>query len=218
MSEFKDKTPATMELHTDKFLETKNFSYAMSAFCRARANGYPIPEVILKCIEEAFLEWEKYDGEEPLDKILGINPGRGKKSVLREEWTKQRNERLFSIMATLIGLGWGVADAAEGACSWLREQYEANPTKYRYLKPSNAGRERDSETLLNSKTLADYWVSPKYRTQRKEGEQNALPSLILWSDEKKANYEKFMRKFINKTIKKKEINYQNYINKLITKV
>ena len=51
----------------------------MSAFCRARENGHPIPEVILKFIEESFLEWGKHNGQKSLDEILGINPGKGKK-------------------------------------------------------------------------------------------------------------------------------------------
>ena len=174
MNDLEDKTLTTMQIHTDLFLETKNFVYAMSAFCRARANGHPIPEEILNFIEKSFLEWGAPENKRSLDEILGVKPGKGKKSVFSDEWTKERNERLFSIMVTLIGFGWKVSDAAEGACCWLNAQYEANPEKYKYLKPSNAGRERDSEILLDSKTLEGYWINPKYRKQRKKGEQSAL--------------------------------------------
>lgn len=173
MGYFEDKTPATMELHTNKFLETKNFAYAMSAFCRARSNGDPIPEVILETIEKAFLEWGKHNGEEPLDKILGIKAGKGNKSALSKIWTEQRNTKLFKIMVILIGLKWSTEDAAAGACAWLNAQFEANPIEHHEsLKPSNAGRrERNSETLLDSKTLVDYWNNSKYKKQRKEAEK-----------------------------------------------
>ncbi|WP_293008134.1 hypothetical protein [Nitrosomonas sp.] len=197
MSNFEDKTPATMELHTDKFVETKNFSYAMSAFCRARANGHPIPEVILEFIEKAFLEWGKYDGEKSLDEILGIKPGKGKKSVLSDEWTKQRNERLFLIMTTLIALEWSIKDAAEGACCWLQKQYEVNPIKHRHLKPSNAGRKNEN-ILLDSKTLEGYWYDSKYRIQREEAALRAQTPLILMDDNEKADYQRRIRNLMGK--------------------
>lgn len=192
-----DKTPTTMELHTDKFLETNNFSYAISAFCRARANVHPIPEVILESIEKAFLEWGKHDGEKSLDEILGIKPGKGKKSVLSDEWTKQRNEQLFLIMTTLIELRWSTKDAAEGACGWLQRQYEVNSIKYKHLKSSKAGR-RTEDTLLDSKTLEGYWYDSKYKVQREEARLRAQTPLMLWDEEEKADYQKRIRKLMGK--------------------
>lgn len=217
MGYFEDKTPATMELHTNKFLETNNFAYAMSAFCRARSNGDPIPEVILETIEKAFLEWGKHNGEEPLDKILGIKAGKGNKSALGKIWTEQRNTKLFKIMVILIGLKWSTEDAAAGACAWLNAQFEANPIEHESLKPSNAGRrERNSETLLDSKTLVDYWNNSKYKKQRKEAEKKALMPLILWSNEDKEDYEKYILKLMGITeVVKKKISSQEYIKKLI---
>lgn len=195
-----DKTPATMLLHTQKFLETKNFAYAMSAFCRARTNGDPIPEEILAFIEDAFLEWGEHEGKKSLDKILGINPGRGK-TALTSEWAKRRKKDLFLIMTRLIAMGWKVQDAAEGACCWLQAQYKANPEKYKYLKPSNAGRKADDplagESLLDAKTLVDYWRDETCKKQREEAERLAKTS-TLWGDQQKLDYQNQIRALMGK--------------------
>lgn len=204
----------TIQIHTDEFLQTKNFAYAISVFCHARSIGLSIPEEILDAMEKAFVEWGKNDGKKPLDEILKIGRGSGNKSVLSKEWTKKRNERVFCIMATLIGLGWKVPDASEGACAWLREQYTANPQKYQWLKSSNAGRDRNSESL-DGKTLEGYWSKAEYKEQRRDGEQSAITSLILWDDARKENFEKNIQKWMNKKIIKKKIDTEKYIKKLI---
>ena len=186
-----DKTPATMELHTDKFLETGNFSYAMSAFCRARANGHPIPDVILESIEKAFLEWGENDGKKTLDEILKLKAGSGNQSILSKEWKKARNKKLFTIMATCVAYGWKEKDAAEVACIWAQAQYEANPKKYKWLKPNNSGRKEkdEDEILINPDSLM------KERRNNKElfreAERNAAQHMILSSDQKKEKIEKF---------------------------
>lgn len=196
MRNFKDETPATIELHTRKFLETNNFSYAMSAFCRARENGQPIPEIILESLEKSFLEWEQSDGERSLDAILGIRPGRGSKSAITPLWKTQRDEELFYIMAKLTGLGWRVSEAAEGACACLQAKAEANPENHKYLKSSNAGRREDEDLILDTQTLADYWHSRKNIKHRKEARARAQRTVMLWSDEEKADYQNRIRKLM----------------------
>lgn len=189
---------AWAEYYTNKFMETKNFAYAMAAFCNARTSGEPIPEVILKFLDDSFKEWIKNDGTKSLDEILGIKPGRGKKSVLSDEYTKKRNERLFETMARLIALGWSVKDAAEGACGWLHRQYEANPKKYYWLKPSKAGRAKDdSETILDSKTLEGYWYDND-SGERAMAEQNVNTFLLSTTDEEKTEYQKRVREWMGK--------------------
>lgn len=118
----------------------------MQVFCWAHANGLPIPEAILDAIEKGFVEWGKHDGRKGkgLDDIFGLKPGcSGHSSVLTNDQTKSRNEKILFIIETLTARSWRQDDAIEAACAWVREQYKANPKKYRWLKPNNSGRKSD---------------------------------------------------------------------------
>ena len=105
-------------------------------------------------------------------------------------------------MATCIAYGWKEKDAAEVACIWAQRQYEANPKKYKWLKPNNSGRKEkdEDEILINPDSLM--------KEKRNNGElfreavRNASQHMILSSDQQKEKAEKFYLSLINKRIEK----------------
>ncbi|AEJ00152.1 hypothetical protein Nit79A3_0246 [Nitrosomonas sp. Is79A3] len=186
-----------IEIYTDKFTETGFFPYAMQVFCWARANGLPIPEVILDAIEKGFVEWGKHDGRKGkgLDDIFGLKPGcSGHTSVLTNTWTESRALIIFNIMEKLIALGLNGTHAAEAAYLWLCKQYRANPKKYRWLKPNNSGRKNGDSEACDAITLdtikKNIWEkrNSTYSKIYKEAKRNAAQSMVLWSDEKKQKH------------------------------
>lgn len=195
---FKDETPATMLSHTNEFLRTNNFLYAMSAFCRARANGDPIPEEILATIENAFLEWDKYNGKKSLDEILKLKVGSGSQNVLSQMMKINRNIKLFGIMAILIELGFKEKDAAEAACNFAQSQYDINPEAYRMLKPYNSGRKDYSEKgiVLDAESLRREKRNNK--NLYIDAECNATRYMALSSEQEKEDIKKFYSRLIAK--------------------
>lgn len=172
-----------IEVYTEKFTETGDFTHAMRVFYWAQSSGEPTPEIILHKIAEGFREWGLSDGKKSLDDIFNLKAGKGNFSALSPEWKTRRNKILFSILARLTFSGWKESDAAEAACRWLEEQYRSNPKKYRWLKHASTGRKGDT---AKNDTAVDM-LSPdsllkEKRTNRKlfaEAERAAAQELTL---------------------------------------
>ncbi|MBX3616982.1 hypothetical protein [Nitrosomonas sp.] len=196
-----------IEIYTDKFTETGSFSHAMQVFCWARANGLPIPEVILDAIEKGFVEWGKHDGRKGkgLDDIFGLKAGKGNSSVLSPGRKIARNKKLFTIMAKLMLLGWSEKNASEAASRWLDEQYTANPGKYRWLNHANSGRKGKDDHPEEKNLLTPESILRERKKNKQlfaEAERDAAQSLIFWDDQKKQAVEKFYLNLINVSIEK----------------
>lgn len=188
-----------IQIYTDKYTETGYFPYAMQVFCWAHTNDLQIPKEILDAVEKGFLEWGKHNGKESLDKIFNLKTGKGNSSPLSKEWKDSRNKVLFSIMATLMFLGWKVSDASEAACRWLEEQYKANPEKYKRLNPTNTGRKGDRDSKDGALLSPESLLKEKRNNEQifAESQRGAAQSMIFWNDEKKQTVEKFYRGLID---------------------
>ncbi|MBS0497061.1 MAG: hypothetical protein JSR51_05350 [Proteobacteria bacterium] len=192
-----------IQIHTDKFNETKFFPHAMQVFILANSNGLPIPKEILDAIEKGFVEWAKYDGRKGkgLDDIFGLNPGcSGHTTVLTNTWTESRTLFILSEMELLNALGLNKTRAADAVYLWLCKQYKEKPKKYRWLKPNNSGRKNgDSEacSVIASDTIKkNIWDKRKstYLKIYEEAQKDVAQRMVSWSDERK---QKFLDSYLN---------------------
>jgi hypothetical protein len=106
-------------------------------------------------------EFLKSEGTKSLDDVIGLRPGRGQKP-LGKKWSRfYRDQRLCSLMCSLVAEGWNVEEAAE-AIAAIQDRLPRQPTRWKL-------------PALEPRTLRDIYSTFQFRFLA-EAFKQAVPS------------------------------------------
>jgi hypothetical protein len=100
-------------LDPETFIDVPNPVLAIECFLEARKNKIAIPEACLRWLTLNLQAWHDAQGEKPLDELLGLSLGHGKRASFQNDIRHERDKKIFIEIEMLKLLGVGLEDAAE---------------------------------------------------------------------------------------------------------